>query len=374
MQRKHIIVCGVIWIIIIISGYFLIQQNLMLRWNKEGVLTATSSVNLATTSVLVVNTSGELCLSEKQKVVYEVINKEKNQGKVKVSVLDTVSNNVEWSKEIEVPTPNVADGNFEGKCHFYLLQEINFDRTQNNSLPGYKYGVWKYDYFTKDNIGGVPMVIEYENRTGNKKDGIWYYGQSFSIDPSEKYISLERSYLGKDDYALVIKDINTGKDAYVLLMKDILKDHQNAVGSFDIGWWVERPDGVYLEGDIFDGSRWTAYYYIKRDTWETKIYETPADYQAGVERSAPPFAPYLAYTDVVVWTGMDIGDEAVIKEQITEGKKKHLIIANLTTGATTTIATVPIISGHRFDLKWLDDKTLEYSLPSGAKQKFTLSE
>jgi hypothetical protein len=92
-----------------------------------------------------------------------------------------------------------------------------------------------------------------------------------------------------------------------------------------------------------------------------------------VERSAPPFAPYLAYTDVVVWTGdAEIRDQ-LIQDQIRAGKQKHLIVANLITGATTTIATTPIIPDHNFRPTWLDDNTLQYTLPDGTKKTYVMS-
>ena len=135
---------------------------------------------------------------------------------------------------------------------------------------------------------------------------------------------------------------------------------------------MERSDGVWLVGDIYEGPRWSAYYYIKRDTWETRIYETPEDYQAGVERSAPAFAPYLAYTNIIDWTGLPEADDALVAQQRAIRLTKKLIIADLKTGATTTIAEVPIVLHHKFRPMWLSDTTVEYTLPDGTKKQYTV--
>jgi hypothetical protein len=108
-----------------------------------------------------------------------------------------------------------------------------------------------------------------------------------------------------------------------------------------------------------------AYVYVKLATWETEIYDTPSDQMAGVEGAMPPFAPLMAYTDVIVWAGFAEMTDQLIEEQIASGQKKHLIVADLRTGKKTVIETVPIIKTHRFKMKWLADTELEYIMPDG---------
>jgi hypothetical protein len=315
-----------------------------------------------------INSNTSRCLSSGEKATYTILQKGQ-PALVRVSVLDSASTTV-WSRDTEIPFSDISEPVYFGSCYFYLDQIFNYDKKLDKPLPNYSFEIWRFSYFT---LQGNKIVTAEASKTGALNDLARAYSSSYTIDPSEKYITLERGYLENNDYALVFKDINTGHDVYTLPLADVLKSHPNASGSFSTPEWVTRPDGVWMDGDIYDGSRWTAFYYIKRDTWETKIYDTPADYQPGVERAAPPFAPYLAYTNVIDWAGgsQEIRDQ-LLDQQIADGMKKSLIVANLVTGATTTIVTVPIDKNHSFGPTWLDDSTLQYTMPNGSVHTYTL--
>jgi hypothetical protein len=343
----------------------------------EDIVTATTSTDASTkpsptTPQPVQETA--LCLTADQKESYATALVD-GEWQATVLVNDVRTGKVLWSQAYREDGASEENGVSVNRCHFYMIRAFNMDAHTMKQHANFSMEVWRYDYF--DGTPKQRVISLASNKTGNDADYQGYYGYSFTIDPTEHYIALERGYPGSDNHALAVVDIATSKEVYALAMPDILKTHPDADGSFSSGKWVTRPDGIYLKGNIFVASQLTAFYYIKHDTksgaWNSTIYETPADYRAGVERSAPPFAPYLAYTDVVVWTGdAEIRDQ-LIQDQIRAGKQKHLIVANLITGATTTIATTPIIPDHNFRPTWLDDNTLQYTLPDGTKKTYVMS-
>ena len=319
------------------------------------------------TSLAVQTNSG--CLQPNEKAMYTIL-QPGAPATVRVSVMNAASSTV-WSRDIQRPDSNVFDPVLPSLCHFYFFEQKNYNYTTQTPGANYLFRISRLSYFSSASSSAV-ITLSYDS-SGSEEAYTHVYDRTYIIDPSEKYLTLVKGDLGDPDYALVFKDIITGQDVYTLSLADILKDHPNAAGSFSTGEWVTHPDGVWMEGDIYDGSRWTAFYYIKRDTWETHIYDTPADYMAGVERAAPPFAPYLAYTNVVVWAGgsAEVADE-LLDQQISAGMQKSLIFANLATGATTTIVTVPIDKNHSFNPTWLDDSTLQYTMPDGTTRTYTV--
>lgn len=86
------------------------------------------------------------------------------------------------------------------KCGVYVLRVFNYNPEINKQAPGYRDEIWKYDYSGK----GEPLLLLSEK----PKEFISYYSLVFQVDPREIYIALVRGYLEREDYALVIKDLN----------------------------------------------------------------------------------------------------------------------------------------------------------------------
>ncbi|MBI5077951.1 MAG: hypothetical protein HZB11_01105 [Candidatus Yonathbacteria bacterium] len=125
------------------------------------------------------------------------------------------------------------------------------------------------------------------------------YSPTFRIDPLEKYIVLEKGYLGKDDYSLVIKDIKTLKDVLALSLADIAKKNPDFAGSFGMRQWTK--DSRYFWGDIFDGADVLAVFRIDSTTWKWEVFEVPPYTMGGTALNAE--YGYITYDDGPPWTG-----------------------------------------------------------------------
>lgn len=330
-------------IVVVLGGYF-----------------AVSAINLAK------NESGHgKCLTENQEAYYTVVS-DARPAIITVSVRDTLSSTTLWtSKQIEIPNINNVDFYHAQKCNFYVHSSYNYDYQKSKALENYSFKIEKYPYF-ESSLGKAIVTIQ----EGPRAVSTLKLSTQFLVDPSEKYIVLINNYMEDDDYSLVIREIDSGKEVYSLYLRDVMKDHPNVFGSFRPEIWKETPEGNYLHGTIFEGPRWSAFFIIKSDTWETEILPTPDNYRGGVERAGTIDGGYLAYTDQTVWTGIDVVYEAVMEKQLAEGKPKNLFVANLRTGEIRTIESVPLEKEHRFNLKW-QGTTLIYVMPDGTVKTFT---
>lgn len=224
------------------------------------------------------------------------------------------------------------------------------------------------------------FVVKYRLTQGpltkSEQKGASEFADNSAIDPSGKYVATLRddgtSHSLND---LVIQDLRTSDDVYVLKIRDVFKNNPHIEGYLlGTGQWVQRPDGVYLYTSIDGGARPSAFVQIRRDTWKTHIYEVPADFMSSAELAMPPFAPYMAYTNVTYRTMAADSMDDIFAMQLKEASQKKFILGDLMTGVTTTIETVPIIRGHNFKPVWLDDTTLEYTMPDGTKKTYVVTQ
>ncbi len=251
------------------------------------------------------------------------------------------------------------------KCGVYLVRRFNYDPQKTKQDPGYKEEIWRYRY---DGTGESIFLLAEKDMSGVFKAE---FAGIFQVDPNEKYLVLEKKYLGHEDYALILKDIDTLEDLFVLKLRDILAKNSEIVsGSFGLGIWLEN--GEYLCGNIFSGALDIAYGCIKAGTWETEIFPSPPDILAGVERTITFKSWYLAYVDIPSFTGMDIITEQIIEEAKRDGRQKNLFVYNLINRKKIKIASAD--PEWRFNIKWISDTELEYEMPDGEKKVYTIEE
>lgn len=235
------------------------------------------------------------------------------------------------------------------KCGAYVIREFNYDYKRSKPLTDFKMEIWRYRY----DGSGEKLMEAYD----------------FRIDPSEKYIVLEESYLGKEDYALVIKDLNTKEDVFILPTQSIVKQYPTIIGSFDMRGWTK--DGKYFWGDIFDGADVLAFFRINAETWKWELFEVPVGTMGGTALSSE--FGYITYDDGPPWTGDAESDQINKEKWQKEGKKLNFYLYNLFTQKQILLETVddPLWS---FKPQWLSDTELEYILPNGEKKVYKINQ
>lgn len=297
------------------------------------------------------------CLREDDVANYEIQKKEKEVSVANIVILDKNNNQEKHRFQIELPIPDHYHPIEIHKCGVYATKSFNYDYANRKAMPDYRIELWRYGY----NGSGASVTFLSGPISGSG------FGTDFRIDLLEKYIVLERGYLGKDDYALIIKDLKTKEDIFVLSAKDIFKQYPNIIGVFDMREWSK--DGRYFWGNIFDGAYVNAYFRIDTQNWKTDIFETPDGAMGGFPLNIN--TGYVPIQPGQVWTG-DYQLTQELKEQYRkEGKKSELYIYNLFTKKKILVGTTdePL---WFFGPKWLSDIELEYELPSGEKKIYRI--
>jgi len=259
------------------------------------------------------------------------------------------------------------------KCGVYVLKTFNFDYKSSKALTGFKREIWYYDYNGK----GESIIF----LSGESKSGVldsagvpgklysFYYFSDFRIDPRESYIVLEQSYLGKDDYAIVIKDLNSKEDVFILFAKSIFEQYPNIAGNFDMLEWSE--DSRYFWGNISDGAYVNAYFRIGIQDWKYDIFEVSDGAMGGM-----PLNVNIGYVPIqpgLVWTGDAELTQELKEKDKKEGKKSSLYLYNLFTKEKILIEAINEPQFF-FKPKWLSDTELKYELPNGEKKIYKISE
>lgn len=313
--------------------------------------------------------SRSTCLGDSEFVDYTIDKKYATEIRIPTSpvtvfIREKESNRVKWSfvinNIVQIP-PKIF------KCSIYITRKLD-----TNSSGSFRDELWQYDY-SGNGIRVFTLAV-----FKNKKTESTTYSQVFNIDPQEKYLTLERSYLGRSDYGLVIKDLKTLNDLFILTHEKIremdpsvsLGIIANGIqrGGLDIGRWTS--DNRFLWGTMFNGALDTAYFRIEMGTWKTEVFSPPPDIPSGGER-AISFAGHLAYADFPTFFGIDIIAQQEQKRFRKEGRVKHLYLYGLRTKEKKLLATTTDPT-QRFNIKWLSDTELQYELPSGEKKVYKI--
>ncbi len=239
------------------------------------------------------------------------------------------------------------------RCGIYVIKFFNYDPKISKQKSEFNVEFWKYYYNGK----GTKLLLSED------------FSYDFRIDPEEKYIVLEKGYLSKDDYALIIKDLNTKEDIFTFSAASIFKQYPNVVGNFNMQEWTK--DSRYFWGDIFDGAYVNGYFRIDTQNWKADVYEAPDGAMGGFPLNVN--TGYVPIQPGQVWTG-DYQLTEELKEQYKkEGKKSELYLYNLFTKEKIQIETSnePLFY---FEPKWLSDNELEYELPTGEKKVYIINE
>ncbi len=306
------------------------------------------------------NMSTPLCLTDEQEAASTTRVIDAYTEIVTVSVYNKKSGSKINSAEYSISPANHYHPFEIQRCHVYLLEGRGFDYKTMKVARDFSKEVRRYDYAGR----GETVVLLAENKTGS---GEVLFSYDFRVDPSEKYIVLLRGYSGSNDYAIVFRDIESEQTVFELPMEWITENYDGLTGDFGLGKWVE--DGAYLWAEIYFGPHTFAFLRIKRDTWEVEVLRTPSNVASGGEEAATPNGLF-AYTDLTVWTGIVEVDEQLMEEAEKEGRTNNLFIANLRTGEIRQLeAGSP---RHRYNLEFISDAELKYTLPDGTEKVYRM--
>lgn len=323
---------------------------------------ATTTINNEINEVKI---SHEPCLSDDEAAEYEIKEKKRSLGDTEgmaiIYIRDKTTNKIKYSFEIDSVWVNYHPAEIHN-CGIYVVRMLNYNHNELKQDAGYKDELWKYGY----NQQGNALVLFSEK----PKEFISYYSPDFRIDPDEKYVVLERGYLGKDGYALVIKDLKTLKDTFVLTYDDLAKQNPWMEGSyFQFRNWTQDGKYLWLQMQMVATAR--AFIRIEKDTWKTDVLATPAGTGGGTALNAEK--GYITHNDGPGWIGIDVVSQQIEKEWKAQSKKVTLYLYNLFTKKSISLATVdePLWT---FWPKWLSDTELQYELPNGEIKIHTIDE
>lgn len=282
-----------------------------------------------------------------------------NKGFVEVIVKDKYNN--KEIKKIRVDDINLSYHPAEvHKCGIYVIKRFNYNPKIIEQEVGYREELWKYDY----RGSGTLLILLAEK----PKEFISYYSPDFRIFPNEKYVVLEKGYLGKEDYSLVVKDLETKEDILVILANNILEKYPKVIGNFGFYEWSD--DGRYFWGDIFDGAYVNGYFRIDTQNWKVDIFEAPDGAMGGSDLNIN--TGYITIQPGQVWTGDYQMDQDLKEQYRKEGKKSLLYIYNLFTKEKILVVETeePL---WWFKSQWISDSELQYEMPNGEKKIYKLN-
>jgi len=286
-------------------------------------------------------------------ISYEIKKNPLGGGIAEIFIKEKNNNQKKFSFEIEISNPKHYHPIETHKCGVYAMRTFGYNYEKKAPLENYKRELWIYKYNgIGESLLSDSLKWSHENMLGD-----------FRVDPAEKYIVLEKGYLGADDYALVIKNLETKEDTFVLPFKKIADEYPNLIGSFKLKEWTK--DGRYFWGDIFVGANVLGFFRIDALNWKTDIFPAPENTVGGDVLNFD-----TGYT--TVHSGyIYFGVYELVQEEKEERRKK---------GIGTELYIESLITKKRhfvdktdeplwfFKPKWISETKLEYYLPSGERK------
>lgn len=225
---------------------------------------------------------------------------------------------------------------------------MNIDYERGTALPGFTREILQYDY------DGRFIRLVGEN--------------DFRVSSNEQYITLRRGFGGRDDYALVIKDLKTLEDAFVLPASDIY-EQETALAGATIGLETWSSDGNSFWVEMFSGAIVNGYIRIDTTNWTYDIFPTPSDILGG--DALNPKKVLVTRHLKNIWIGIAelTEQERALRRQ--EGIGTELHIFNLETQESIKIdgTSEPL---HYFRPQWVSDTELHYIMPDETLKTYTL--
>lgn len=333
---------------------FLLILMLLIIWTSHFYLIKNSPIEKQEEKL-----NQEYCLADDEVVSYEVKKNPAGGGTVEISVKDKNNSQKKISFKIEISSSEHYHLVETHKCGAYMVRTFGYDYEKKMPMENYRREFWVYGY----NGEGKSLILDsskwsYENILGD-----------FRVDPTETYVILERGYLGKDDYALIIKDLETEEDAFVLPFKEMIGKHPDLAGNIGFREWTE--DGRYFWGDIFVGANVLGFFRIDTLNWKTDIFPAPENVMGG---DALNFnTGHVTVHPYNKWYGVYEIEQVEKEKMRKEGIGSEIYIESLITGKRHFVDKTdePL---WFFKPKWISKIELEYYLFSGEKKIYKIVE
>lgn len=321
--------------------------------DSNNVHVSSSTASVATKTEDEIKTS--LCLEKNRTVAVRLEKNNDGSGVAIISLMRGTENENVFKID-----------NIVSATHYHPIesQRCNLFAIRNRND---KFGVelWSYDY-----QGDGTKLLDLAGTDSSGKSVV-YYQYDFRVSPDENYLSLIRGYLGRDDYAIVIKSFPSLDDAFILPITEIEKRNPELVQdiSFENGGWAR--DGRYFWADTHLGANTLGFIRIDMETKTFDFLPAPADVLGGdalnLEKGLITVHPGN------VWFGIQQVTDAEIAKRRAEGMGTELYIENLFTHERqfVTSTTEPL---WYFKPLWISSATLQYTLPSGATTTYTISQ
>lgn len=248
-------------------------------------------------------------------------------------------------------------------CGIYVLKGFGYDYTNSKILPGYKNEIVHYDY-AKHKVNDIQL-------SGENSQGVAevYYAYDFRVSPDERYITLIRGYEGKDNYAVVIKDLNTLQDVFTLKYDDCPTKDLGMQATLAMRQWSD--DGRYFWGSLDETVYTLRFFRIDIQTRVVDFYDAPDTVMVAAPlNTALGYIPHIPGHEFI---GIDIFSEEEKAARREQGIGSELYLYSLFTKRSIFVDKTDEPLWY-FQMQWLSDTELQYEMPNGTKKVYTVGE
>lgn len=246
------------------------------------------------------------------------------------------------------------------KCSVYTTKTFNYNKSRiaaGQWDEDYRVEFWKYSY----DGSGEKKILLLENSLGAFTS---YFSTDFRVSFNEKYTSLTKGYLGRDDYSLIIKDLNTLEDPFILSLQEIISKDESIFGDIGLNWW--SSDSRYFWANIFQAADVLAFIRVDTTDWTWELFPAPIGTMGG--DALNPDLGLVTYDVGAPWTA-DPDFEASYQQRMErEGNLSHFYVYNLITKQQILLETTP---DHNWSFRpwWISENELQYHAPPDGEIK-----
>ena len=295
----------------------------------------------------------------------ETIEGKRQNYKLPVKIIVYKPETKEIKKEFKIDNVSTTVSSVQQKrCYIYVVKRFNYDPGKVKQEYGYRSEIWQYNYFGKGkNILTLKEI---------KKDGKYagYFDLVFSVDWSEKYIVLEKTYTDPIDNRIVFKELkNLEKDVFELSYRNVITNNPGLAGYLGTGLVGWDKNSQYFWLSFFDDERGTGSVRINTYDWTYEIFVLPDNVKGGIINTD---TGWFTHNPASYWSGDAEGTDFVREERKKQGKSSNLHIYNLFTKEDRLIESTKEDPIWFYKPEWISENELEYELPSGEKKIYNI--